>query len=357
MDRKFRGVSARGNRIQISFMYEDERCREIIPLDPTAKNMKEANEIRQMILTQIKLGSFDYGKQFPNSPKAMKYGKNIADKTTIEERLNEWLRLNQKRLQSSTMRDYVGVINCHLIPQFGHLYLSELTTTDVRHWISNQSISNKRINNILIPLRAIYEDAYEEEIITKNPLRRIKSLSVVTREPNPFTDTEINAILNQLKGNDKNLIQFAFETGLRTSELVGLYWEDIDFEQKRIYVRRAIVRNKIKEPKTRSGIRTVDLSEHAINALNDQQQIAQQNIKNVFFDTKNKVRLDDQKIRKRIWRPALAEANVTYREPYQTRHTFASKQLSSGKPALWVSTQMGHSNPIMTTSKYARWIK
>lgn len=77
----------------------------------------------------------------------------------------------------------------------------------------------------------------------------------------------------------------------------------------------------------------------------------------MFFDTKNEARLSDNVIRKRIWIPALKKAGVTYRSPYQTRHTFASKRLSEGKPLIWVSTQMGHSDLVTTSKKYARWIE
>jgi len=354
MDRTYRGVSARGNRIQISFSFNGERCREIWPKEPTEKNLKDAYEFRQTILTQIKLGIFDYERTFPTSAKAQKLSHNRGDKITIEDALNKWLRVHQKRIARSTARDYASAMREHLTPQFGHLSLTELKAPDIRNWIASLTISNKRINNILVPLRAIFGEALEDELILKNPLTSIKNLKVVTREPNPFNEQEIEAILNVLEGDDKNLIQFAFETGLRTSELIGLQWQDIDFDKKRLYVRRAIVRGQTKEPKTKRGVRTVDLNDKAIQALKDQQKNKHELY--VFYDKKNSCPLNDKKIRENIWKKALAKAGVEYREPYQTRHTFASRHLSNGKPILWVSYQMGHSNPNMTTSRYARWI-
>ena len=355
MDCKYTGITARGNRIQISFTYNGERCRETWPKQPTKENLSEANELRQMILSQIKLGIFDYEKLFPNSSRAIKHARNPGDKITIENALNKWLRVHQKRIALSTARDYSSALREHLIPRFGHLYLSELKARDIRDWIASLAISNKRINNVLVPLRAIYGEAMEDELISKNPLARIKNLNVVTREPQPFNDAEIQAIYGELEGNDLNLITFAFETGLRTSELIALQWEDVDLDNKRIYIRRAIVRGQTKQPKTRSGIRTIELSKQAVDALLNQQKLAVKGF--VFFDTKTKKELNDKKIRERIWKNALKKAGVQYREPYQTRHTFASRHLSNGKPIIWVSLQMGHSNPNMTTSRYARWIK
>lgn len=102
-------------------------------------------------------------------------------------------------------------------------------------------ISAKRINNILTPLRQTYEEAFYDEAIEKNPMQRVKNLSTTRREPQPFNSTEIEKILAVLDGHAHNLIQFAFGSGLRTSELIALRWEDVDLTQGVIHVRRAEV--------------------------------------------------------------------------------------------------------------------
>ena len=64
----------------------------------------------------------------------------------------------------------------------------------------------------------------------------------------------------------------------------------------------------------------------------------------------------DKQIRELYWHQLLKRANVRYRNPYQTRHTFASMMLSAGENLSWVSNQMGHSNVLITAQIYARWI-
>ncbi|SFJ05524.1 integrase [Nitrosomonas sp. Nm34] len=59
---------------------------------------------------------------------------------------------------------------------------------------------------------------------------------------------------------------------------------------------------------------------------------------------------------RRAWTPILRVAGVRYRNPYQTRHTFASMMLSAGENISWLSAQMGHSNVLITAKIYARWI-
>jgi len=63
-----------------------------------------------------------------------------------------------------------------------------------------------------------------------------------------------------------------------------------------------------------------------------------------------------QAIRKAVWIPALKKAGLKCRNPYQTRHTFASTLLSRGENPLWVAQQMGHKDWGQIRKVYGRWI-
>lgn len=63
----------------------------------------------------------------------------------------------------------------------------------------------------------------------------------------------------------------------------------------------------------------------------------------------------DRPVRLR-WRLILKLAGVRYRNPYQTRHTFASNLLMLGANPLYVATQMGHEDTTMITKHYGKWI-
>lgn len=106
-----------------------------------------------------------------------------------------------------------------------------MRSEDVREWRDALDLSNKAKNNILIPLCGVYRRAFEEEVIDRNPLTRIRALPVRSREADPFNRTEVAAILESLDKMAKEVrayFQFAFATGLRTSELLALTWNDID---------------------------------------------------------------------------------------------------------------------------------
>ncbi|PTN10772.1 tyrosine-type recombinase/integrase [Nitrosomonas aestuarii] len=357
MDRGHRGITIRGNSAQIAFTYQGVRCRESIPMPPTKAAQKELVLKRQAILYEIKTGSFDYCKHFPHSKKAKEFRKTRPDQYTIGEALKNWLQRNQSRCQPSTLHDYSSAIYHHLIPVFGELVISELTAIKVKAFLADLSCSNKRKSNVLIPLRRVFDELYHDEIIDKNPLERVKNLPANTREPLPFNTDEISRILQELTGQERNLIQFAFYSGLRTSELIALRWQDVDFEKNCIYVRFAKVRGHLKCTKTKSGKRDVTLQPQAREALLNQQALTDKHNEIVFHDSRtNQPWKGDQAIRKIVWTPALKRAGIKYRNPYQTRHTFASMLLSRGENLMWVAQQMGHKDWSMIIKVYGRWI-
>jgi len=351
------GVISQTRTIRIGFYYDGIRCRETLKIPPTPSNLKFAENKRNAILFEIETGQFDYLKHFPNSKKAKALAAKNGDYVTVGSALKAYLIRAQSRCEYTTIRDYNTSVYKYLIPEFGSLTLNELTPSQVKHWLAQLPLSNKRKNNILIPLRQMYQDAYYDETIDKNPLSRVKNLRVKQKEPIPFTLKEIKAILNQLVGQLRNLIQFAFWSGLRSSELIGLKWEDVDFEKKQVHIRRAVVRGRVKTTKTRAGLRTIELTEPAYQALKEQSSFTLNQSEWVFNDPKTNDRWkNDNPIRKRVWIPALKAAKVKYRNPYQTRHTFASMMLSQGKNPMWVAHQMGHSDWGMIRKVYGRWI-
>lgn len=354
--KQYPGITIRGNSIQIEFAINRRRFRESIPVKPTKTILNELARKREAILYEIAIGTFDYAKHFPTSKKAIAFSKEPGSAITIEKALKDWYKLNYKRWQPSTRKGYETCIWSSLIPQFGKLKLTELTPRMVNQWIGTLKVSNKRINNILGPLRSMYRDAYCDELIDKNPMERVKNLSITQREPNPFKPDEIERILNHLQGQERNLIQFGFWSGLRTSELIALRWQDVDFDNNRIYVRIAKVLKKEKTTKTANGQRTVELQVQARDALERQMEFSQHR-ETVFLDPQTASSwTSDQPIRRKVWIPTLNVLGIAYRNPYQMRHTFASTMLSRGENPMWVANQLGHKDWGMIRQIYGRWI-
>jgi len=352
---------ASNSSIEISFMYKNVRCRERIKLPPTTANLKKARNHRASIIEAIYRGTFDYAITFPNSKKAQLLSPTTNINTA--EYLDNWLKKRQKQISSSTYHNYKKIFYNRYIPRFGDMPLCDLNRLEVRKWCATLQSSNKTISNLLSPLRCALQEAYEDGILEENPIAnwKYKNREAVKNHDNidPFNKQEQQNILNNINEQcNKNMIKFLFWTGLRTSEMIALRWQNINLKQKTCLIDRAWTESakQPEPPKTKNSIRTIKLLQPAIDALNSQKQHTQKHTY-IFLDPISKQPwTGDSKIRKRIWIPALKKANIRYRKPYQTRHTFASMMLSSGENSMWLSRYIGHADLMTTLRVYGRWL-
>jgi len=118
-----------------------------------------------------------------------------------------------------------------------------------------------------------------------------------------------------------------------------------------------LCRGIFKVPKTRSGKREVHLFPKALEALVSQKEFAYKQGKQIFHNpVTDKPWSSDIKIRTPLWKNTLKSAGVRYRNPYQTRHTYASMLLSNSASPAWIAKQMGHTNANMVLQKYGRYM-
>lgn len=358
---KYPGVrAASSTSIEIDFYYQNKRCKERLKLEPTPANLKKASNHRAAILSAIDSGTFDYAFTFPESKNSNKFAPT---QYTVRTYLSEWLENKKPTIKASTHRDYSKTIRNLITPQFGHKLLHALSRNDVRTWAARLECSNKRISNILSPLRAALHDAHHDDLIASNPLYgwtyRRNEPPTPKKHIDPFTQEEQQKIFDTSTGQIRNQCTVFFWTGMRTSELVALEWADIDWSRKKIRINKAFTEaSKVDETtKTARGVREIDMLQPVEQALLDQKQYTLLKAGKIFNNPNTgKPWSGDQVIRKSLWLPLLKRAGVRYRNPYQTRHTYASMMLSAGEPLAWVSSQMGHSSVLITAQTYAKWI-
>jgi len=367
-----RGVSIREHKsiksIQIAFVFKGVRCRESLRLDPTAANIRYADGLRAEINRKIVSESFKYHDYFPDSPRAALFG-HVVSKKTIGDLLRAQMKgyehaAEQGHMSPSTRDGYRKIIDGRLLPQFGDIEVRNLAPGPVREWVGELGVTAKTARNILSVLRSALDDAVNDELIEQNPPDKIalKKLPVRTAkkstfEVDPFDEPEIRAILGACDGEARNLFQFAFWAGLRTSELIGLEWGDIDWIHGQVRVQRAVVAKTEKGTKTEAGKRDVLLLPAARAALLAQKEHTFLAGGRVFHNPRTGAPWEtDQQIRKTCWAHILKKAGVRYRNPYQTRHTYASRLLSAGENPWWVAKQMGHVDVEMVFRHYGKWM-
>ena len=362
--RQYEGVRAASkSTIEIDFYLDGKRERTRLRKEPTAFNLKIAARHRASIIQAIEEGTFDPRVTLPRSSLARRMPR-LKSELTVGSYLESWLDQEEPHIKASTFQGYLKILNHHLIPAFGKIPILELSPKHVREYLQTQTSSAKTQRNIVSPLRIALNEAVEDEILERNPIqdfrvRARKAPVSATETIDPFDHKERELILGALNGQAKNLIKFAFWTGMRTSELIALNWSDIDQVKGTVRVNKALTQASAKpeEPKTRAGNRDVKLLSGALEAIDAQRQHTYFKGEELFQNPRTLERwVGDAPIRKTLWVPALQRAGVRYRNPYQTRHTFASMCLTAGENVMWVSAQMGHKDWGFTARTYAKFI-
>ncbi len=365
-----RGVTIRkhssGETINITFTYKGVKCREPLSnLEVNNKNLKYAERTLGEIHNKIERGTFIYAEYFPRSVRLKIFG-NAATGKTVKMYLDEYLKICETRnLSPSTIGGYKkcrsALSELHIFPA------SELTPAALKTWIQNQKTTLKTIRNQLSFLRSSLDEAVTDGVLQINPVSLVTASRYQSNKSDaesryivdPLSPAEVSALLTST-GNKQweNLFRFAIQTGLRSSELCALRWRDIDFVGKTAHVQSASVSGVTKGTKTKAGTRKVELTDEAMIALDDQKPFSFMKDGCVFEDPKtNKPWASADAIRKKAWVPTLRKAGIRYRNPYQTRHTYATRLISRGVNLFWLAAQMGHKGPEMLFRHYGRYLK
>lgn len=365
-----RGVTIRkhsqGETINITFTYRGVKCREPLSnLEVNSKNLKYAERTLGEIHNKIERGTFVYAEYFPRSARLKLFGNAAAGKT-VKKYLDEYIDICETRkLSPSTIGGYKKCRSA--LAALHSLSASELTPAAMKVWIQSRTTTLKTIRNQLSFLRSALDEAVTDGVLQLNPVSLVtasryqsdKSTADSDYIVDPLSPAEVDALLSSA-GNKQweNLFMFAIQTGLRSSELCALRWRDIDFIGKTAHVQNASVVGVIKGTKTKAGTRKVELNDVAMAVLANQKTFTFMKDATIFEDPKtNKPWASADAIRKKAWVPTLRKAGIRYRNPYQTRHTFATRHISQGANLFWLAGQMGHKGPEMLFRHYGSYLK
>lgn len=324
-------------RIQIAFSFRGVECRELLPPRAiTQTSINIAAGLRAEIRRRISEGSFVYADYFPDSSRAKQFdavGQRIMVRKLLDKQLEVYERqVQNKTLSPSTYDGYAKAINSERMKYWDNVALRDATPSKLRDWVSTFGVTAKFARNLLTPLRSVFEDALNDELIEFNPFDRIalnKLLKQTSKssdyEVDPFGEAERAELLKAARADERPLVQFGLATGLRPGELMALRWSRIDWLASKVRVDLNLVAKTEKGPKTEAGIRDVDLSPEALAALEAAKPLSQLAGEHVFLNPRTGTAWEsDAQIRKTLWQPLCTRAKVRYRNPYQMRHTFAS---------------------------------
>jgi integrase len=264
--------------------------------------------------------------------------------------------LKKGKLKKSTLKDYRNNMNNYILPRFGNIPVDQIGYLDIESFISELKLKNKRIINMLVPIRNVFRLALKAEIIEKNPMDLLDPIQPEKPEITPFSFEEVERIVENADDHYRNFLTVLFYTGLRFSEAAALKWERVDFDLGVIKVREALVLGEEDRPKTPGSIRDVKMFPMVVDALVDQQKATFGNSPYVFLNKYGRP-LRPCPVRKHAWKPALEKAGLQYRTMRNTRHSYITMMLDSGEHVGWVARQVGHTSPKMIFERYYSYIK
>lgn len=356
-------------KLFFDFRYQGKRCREQTALDDTPANRKKLKRILEKIEAEITLGSFEYGRYFPGSPKAEQFSKRALAaerryretplfshfaESWFEEMIIQW-----RRSHITTVR---GTLNNYLLPEFGEKEVGRITKADIMEFRaslakvttrSGKRLSTTRINHIMTPLRMILSEA-ANRFDFSSPYHGIKSLKVPRTDVEPFALEEVQLILKHVRPDFRLYYTVRFFTGMRTGEIDGLQWEHVDFRRRQILVRQALVNGELEYTKNDGSFRAIEMSQLVHDALMEQRKATGHY--DFVFCTRKGTPLQHNNVTKRVWYPLLRYLGLRKRRPYQTRHTAATLWLAAGENPEWIARQMGHTTTEMLFRVYSRYV-
>ncbi|MBA3025249.1 MAG: site-specific integrase [Sulfurimonas sp.] len=330
----------------ITFYYQSTRYRRTLNLDDTKANRKLATtKILPEIIHKLNSGAF-FEKEKNTIP-------------TVDEYAKVSLSLHSKSRKATTTYDYETSIRLHISPTFGKKRLDKIKPSDIQLWQNKllDTLKPRRVRNVRATFNTIFDDAIRDEIIDKNPISKVKVPKLDKVEVKSFALDEVKLIIETAKDDMKAFTALGFFSGMRSGELIGLRWSDIDFEKKEIFIQRAIRMGTISTPKTKNSIRVIDILDNLLPYLKEQYERTGSKDSYVFLNEKDEHYYDIKRIRNTKWKNLLKECSIEFRTIYQMRHTFATIMIENNEDILWVSNMLGHSDASMTLQMYAKYRK
>ncbi len=277
----------------------------------------------------------------------------------MEEQLNLFFGFleNEKKVSNNTLQSYERDMKqfAKYLEEAGEDY-REVTDEGIKKYIAYMQEIGKKPSTIsrgLASIRSFYQYEAKNKKIENDPTEGIQSPKIEKRIPNVLTSKEVALLLDQpknvdLKGiRDKAMLEFAYATGMRVTEIISLNIDDVDLDRG-----YATCKNGKRE-------RTVPIGNMSLKALKDYVtnargvMIKDENEKALFVNVNGK-RLTRQgfwKIIKYYKEQAHIEKDIT---PHVLRHSFATHLLQNGADLKSIQTMLGHSD-ILSTQIYMQF--
>ncbi len=277
----------------------------------------------------------------------------------MEKQIDNFLEFikEDKKLSENTLQSYRrDIVQFEEYVNSNKLNYLKVTEEDMKNYFSHLQEVGKKTSTIsrnIASIRSFYQFLVRNKKLKKDPTDKIQSPKVEKKAPTILSSSEIELLLEQpknvdLKGiRDKAMLEFAYATGMRVTEIISLDIDDINLKDGLVTC------------KTRTRQRNIPLGSLSLKALADYIEnsrpilIKDEKVKALFVNTNGK-RLTRQgfwKIVKYYKEQAHITKDIT---PHVLRHSFATHLLQNGADLKSIQTMLGHSD-ISSTQVYMQF--
>lgn len=271
---------------------------------------------------------------------------------------SDYLQLEKKYSQHTVMaylRDLED-FQKFAFEEFQYEDIAEANYSVIRSWIVSlvdSGISNRSVNRKVSSLKTFYKFLLKIGQIEVSPLIKHKALKTSSKIQVPFSETEIENVMEILKGEntfeglrDRLIVELFYSTGIRRAELIGIKLKDISVAQATIKV----LGKRNKE-------RIIPLLPSVLETIQDYLLIrsALPNIENpkMLFLTAKGVKIYEMLVYRIINSYFAMASEKVKKSPHILRHSFATHLLSEGADINAVKELLGHSN-LASTQVYTQ---
>ena len=291
---------------------------------------------------------------------------------TLGEWLDKWLdEYMIFTIRESTLDSYRAMVKNQVKPFIGGKQISSLTTADMQkfynkikkegrvreHPIHGKTLADSMVRGVHMMLHEALDTAVKERLIAKNPTNGTTVPKCNYPEKQILGDNQLETFLEAIKGHEYWCDFFYVEvmTGLRRGEICGLKWQDINFEENKLQVKRSVSVKKgggvsIGETKTETGVRCIQMPPSVAELLKSKKQTAITEWVFPHFLYPEQPISPASAYRK--LKVILKNAELPLIRFHDLRHTFATHATQGGVDPKTLAGILGHTNASFTLDTY-----